>query len=238
MIFPSTACILQDKLGAHGGPGVRRAGRVLRLRLRARDRRPDDRPAARRATRSWSAPRSIRASSTGTTAAPACCSATAPVRSCSCRPTSPASLATQLHADGRYRDILCVPGQVQDGQGQRHAVRAHGRPGGVQVRGEGAGRGRRRGARGDRRCRAATIDWLIPHQANLRIMDATAKRLRHAARAGHRHRRPPRATRRPRRCRSRSTRRCATGGSSAASVAAARRRRRLHLGLGAACAGT
>ena len=56
------------------------------------------------ATRWWSAPRSIRASSTGTTAAPACCSATAPARSCSCRRDSRASSSTHLHADGSHRE--------------------------------------------------------------------------------------------------------------------------------------
>ena len=41
-----------------------------------------------------------------------------------------------------------------------------------------------RATRRSRRRHAAptTIDWLIPHQANIRIMDATAKKLRHAAR--------------------------------------------------------
>ena len=91
MIFPSTACILQDKLGATGGPAVRRAGGVLGLRLRAGARRQDGRARARRATRWSSAPRSIRASSTGTIAAPACCSATAPARWCCCRARRPAS---------------------------------------------------------------------------------------------------------------------------------------------------
>ena len=85
MIFPSTACILQDKLGVQRRRGVRRRRRVLGLRLRAGDGRQDGRAAAPRATRWSSAPRSIRASSTGTTAAPACCSATARARSSSCR---------------------------------------------------------------------------------------------------------------------------------------------------------
>ena len=38
-IFPSTACLLQAKLGVEGLRGVRRAGGVQRFRLRARDRR-------------------------------------------------------------------------------------------------------------------------------------------------------------------------------------------------------
>ena len=51
MVFPSTASIVQRKLGVHGCAGVRRAGRVLGLHLRAERGRRDDqgrqRPAAR-----------------------------------------------------------------------------------------------------------------------------------------------------------------------------------------------
>ena len=35
--FPSTACIVQDKIGAHGCGGLRRGGRLHRLHLRPRD---------------------------------------------------------------------------------------------------------------------------------------------------------------------------------------------------------
>ena len=52
----------------------------------------------------------------------------------------PASSSSHLHADGSHRDILCVPGTGCEWRGHGHAVPAHGRPGGVQVRGEGAGR--------------------------------------------------------------------------------------------------
>ena len=129
------------------------------------------------ATRWWSAPRSIRASSTGTTAALACCSATAPARWCSLRANSPGILATQLHADGSYAGILSVPGQVCGGSVRGQALRHDGRQRGVQVRGARARRG------GRRKCCAATIstrsaiDWLIPHQANIRIIEATARKL-------------------------------------------------------------
>ena len=46
MIFPTTACILQAKLGATERPGVRRAGGVQRIRVRARARRSVRRAAA------------------------------------------------------------------------------------------------------------------------------------------------------------------------------------------------
>ena len=88
----------------------------------------------------------------------------------------PGILATDLHADGKYVDILCVPGGVSGGQvlgdpllkmdGQAvfklavgvldKAARAVLDKAGVQ---------------------ASDIDWLIPHQANIRIMLGTAKKL-------------------------------------------------------------
>ena len=76
-----------------------------------------------------------RASSTGTIAAPACCSATAPARSCSGRPTTPGILAAHLHADGSHADILLRAGHSCRRPRHRHAVPAHGRQRGVQVRG-------------------------------------------------------------------------------------------------------
>ena len=89
----------------------------------------------------------------------------------------PGILATRLHADGQHLDILCTPGTVSGGQvlgdpllkmdGQavfKLAVRVLDEV----ARGvlEAAGR------------TAADIDWLIPHQANIRIMQGTAKRLK------------------------------------------------------------
>ena len=124
MIFPSTACILQAKLGVQGGAGVRRAGGVQRLRLRAR-RSPTcmvqsgqaQQCAGRRRRRS------IRASSTGTTAAPACCSATAPARSCSRRRRSRASCRRICTPTAAIATSSAVPGTVRERRGQRHAVR-------------------------------------------------------------------------------------------------------------------
>ena len=39
---------------------------------------------------------------------------------------------------------------------------------------------------------AADIDWFVPHQANIRIIDATREEARHPDREGGPHRRPPR----------------------------------------------
>lgn len=89
---------------------------------------------------------------------------------------TPGILATSLHADGSQSDILNVPGQVHSGQvvgdpflrmdGQavfKFAVRAL-TDSAIEC------------------CQSAEItpehiDWLVPHQANVRIIDAIGKRL-------------------------------------------------------------
>lgn len=88
----------------------------------------------------------------------------------------PGLLASQLHADGRYSDVLCVPGSVAHGA-------VEGKPfvemdGGavfkfaVKVLSDVAGEVLTRA-----RLAPAQIDWFIPHQANVRIIEATARRL-------------------------------------------------------------
>ena len=82
-------------------------------------------------------------------------------------------LATDLHSDGRYRDLLYVDGGVSTGttgylrmQGKevfRHAVEklaqtAHAALDKIGLTG-------------------ADVDWIVPHQANLRIISATAHRM-------------------------------------------------------------
>lgn len=86
-------------------------------------------------------------------------------------------LATDLHADGKHRDILCTPGTVangrvsgsplltMDGQAvfklavgvlEKTAKTVLAKAGKTQ----------------------ADVDWLVPHQANIRIMTSTAKKLK------------------------------------------------------------
>ena len=86
-------------------------------------------------------------------------------------------LATALHADGRHVGILCVPGTVSGGKvlgdpllkmdGQAVFKLAVGVLDSVarEVL-EKAGR------------TEADIDWLVPHQANIRIMQSTARKLK------------------------------------------------------------
>ena len=149
-------------------------------------RRPDGRAAAWRATRWSSAPRSTRASSTGTIAAPACCSATAPAPSCWCRRATPGILS---RAPARRRPpsptSCACPGT------RRRTARSPARRScrwtasavfkfAVSVLAEVARRGARRQTGIDGR---ATIDWLIPHQANIRIMRGDGEEARRAARS-------------------------------------------------------
>ena len=86
-------------------------------------------------------------------------------------------LATELHADGRYVDILCVPGQVSGGSILGDPLLRMDGPAvfklAVGVLESVARSVLEKAGRTD-----ADIDWLIPHQANIRIMQSTAKRLK------------------------------------------------------------
>ncbi len=84
--------------------------------------------------------------------------------------------SAHLHADGRYRDILCVPGTLAEGAVSgtpfvrmdgpavfKFAVGVMAEVGTEALKANGVD--------------ASAVDWLIPHQANIRIMEACAKRL-------------------------------------------------------------
>jgi 3-oxoacyl-[acyl-carrier-protein] synthase-3 len=90
---------------------------------------------------------------------------------------TPGILASDLHADGKHVGILCVPGTVSGGKvsgdpllkmdGQAVFKLAVGvLEDAARATLEKAGRS------------ASDIDWLIPHQANIRIMQGTAKKLK------------------------------------------------------------
>ena len=89
----------------------------------------------------------------------------------------PGILATDLHADGRHVDILCVPGTVSGGQVLGSPLlRMEGQAVFKLAVGVLEKAARATLARAGRT--EADIDWLIPHQANIRIMEGTAKRLK------------------------------------------------------------
>ncbi|HKY92299.1 MAG TPA: beta-ketoacyl-ACP synthase III, partial [Nevskiaceae bacterium] len=88
----------------------------------------------------------------------------------------PGILSTHLHAEGQYGDILTVPGTVHGGEQQGHPF--------VKMDGQQVFRFAVRVL--DQVCRetvehngikGSDIDWLIPHQANIRIIMATAQKL-------------------------------------------------------------
>jgi 3-oxoacyl-[acyl-carrier-protein] synthase-3 len=89
---------------------------------------------------------------------------------------TPGILSSHLHADGRHKDMLAVPGSV-------HGGKVVGRPfltmdGGavfkfaVKVLDEVVVE-----ALAANHLQKSDIDWLIPHQANVRIIQSTAKKL-------------------------------------------------------------
>ncbi len=91
--------------------------------------------------------------------------------------SGPAVLASDIHADGQHTHILCVPGTVSGGQvlgdpllkmdGQAVFKLA------VGLLEDAARATLAKAGKTD-----ADIDWLIPHQANIRIMQSTARKLK------------------------------------------------------------
>jgi len=89
----------------------------------------------------------------------------------------PGILATDIHADGQHTNLLCVPGHVSGGEilglpllrmdGQAVFKLA------VGVLDETA-----RAVLAKAGQTSADVDWLIPHQANIRIMQSTARKLK------------------------------------------------------------
>lgn len=90
---------------------------------------------------------------------------------------TPGILASELHADGRHVDILCTPGTVSGGQVLGNPLLQMDGPAVFKLAvGVLEDVARSVLAKADRT--AADIDWLIPHQANIRIMQGTAKKLK------------------------------------------------------------
>jgi 3-oxoacyl-[acyl-carrier-protein] synthase III len=176
MVFPSTACILQNKLGVAGCPafdvqavcsgfvyaltvadamirtGTARCALVIGAEVFSRILDFEDR----------------------TTCVLFGDGAGAVVLEAS---DTPGILATDIHADGRHVEILCVPGGVSGGK-------VHGNPLlrmdgqavfklAVGVLEEAARTTLKKAGKTE-----ADIDWLIPHQANIRIMMGTARKLK------------------------------------------------------------
>ncbi|HAL40285.1 MAG TPA: 3-oxoacyl-ACP synthase [Polaromonas sp.] len=90
---------------------------------------------------------------------------------------TPGILASDLHADGKHVGILCVPGHVSGGQVLGDPL--------LKMDGQavfklavGMLESTARAALAKANLTDADVDWMIPHQANIRIMQSTAKKLK------------------------------------------------------------
>ncbi|WP_039786399.1 beta-ketoacyl-ACP synthase III [Herbaspirillum huttiense] len=88
----------------------------------------------------------------------------------------PGVLATKLHADGSHGHILCVPGSIDNGAVAGSAYLYMDGPAvfklAVSLLDKVA-----REALEMAKVDAKEVDWLVPHQANIRIMQGTAKKM-------------------------------------------------------------
>ena len=176
MVFPSTACILQNKLGANGGAAFDVqavcSGFVYALTVAdAMIRTGSAKCALVVGTEVFSRLLDFKDRTTCVLFGDG---AGAVVLEAS---DTPGILASDLHADGKHVGILCVPGHVSNGQvlgdpllkmdGQAVFKLA------VGVLESAARNTLTKAGKVD-----TDIDWLIPHQANIRIMQSTAKKLK------------------------------------------------------------
>jgi len=176
MVFPSTACLLQNKLGIHGCAAfdVQAVCSGFVYALTVADAMIKS-GAARKALVVGSEVFSrILDFKDRTTCVLFGDGAGAVVLGAS---DEPGILASELHADGRHVDILCTPGTVSGGEVLGHPLlKMDGQAVfklAVGVLEKVARSVLDKAGRTD-----ADIDWLIPHQANIRIMQGTAKKLK------------------------------------------------------------
>ena len=176
MVFPSTACILQNKLGANGCAAFDLqavcSGFVYALAVAdAMVRAGSARCALVIGAEIFS--RILDFNDRGT-----CVlfgdGAGAVVLEAS---SEPGILASELHADGKHVGILCVPGTVSGGQVLGDPL--------LKMDGQAVFKlvvsvldSAARAVLASAGRTEADVDWLIPHQANIRIMQGTAKKLK------------------------------------------------------------
>ena len=176
MVFPSTACIVQNKLGVHGCPAFDVqavcSGFVYALTL------ADSMIRTGAASKALVIGAEVFSRILDFKDRSTCVlfgdGAGAVVIEAS---DTPGILATELHADGRHVGILCVPGHVSGGHILGDPLLKMDGPAvfklAVNVLFDVAQSVLDKAGRTD-----ADVDWLIPHQANIRILQSTAKRLK------------------------------------------------------------
>jgi 3-oxoacyl-[acyl-carrier-protein] synthase-3 len=173
-LFPSTACILQDRLGAYGCPAfdVQAAcsGFIFALSI------ADQYIQAGTAKRVLVVGSEVNSRIVDWTDRATCIlfgdGAGAVVLETSERP---GLVSTHIHSDGRYKDLLYVDSptsaglqdkcfvQMQGNEVFKVAVNTLGRIVDETLQANGLDK--------------SQVDWLVPHQANVRIISATAKKL-------------------------------------------------------------
>jgi 3-oxoacyl-[acyl-carrier-protein] synthase-3 len=92
------------------------------------------------------------------------------------RSETPGILGAKLHADGSQRCMLSAPGQISGGKVQGEPF--------IKMDGQGVFKFAVRSLSevaeevlSENKMQGTDIDWMIPHQANIRIIEATAKKL-------------------------------------------------------------
>lgn len=176
MVFPSTACLLQQKLGIHGCPAfdVQAVCSGFVYALTVADAMIKSGAATKALVVGAEVFSRILDFKDRTTCVLFGDGAGAVVLGAS---DTPGILASELHADGRHVDILCTPGTVSGGEVLGHPLlKMDGQAVfklAVGVLDKVARSVLEKAGRTD-----ADIDWLIPHQANIRIMQGTAKKLK------------------------------------------------------------
>jgi 3-oxoacyl-[acyl-carrier-protein] synthase-3 len=176
VVFPSTACLLQQKLGVHGGAAfdVQAVCSGFVYALTVADSMIRTGAASKALVVGAEVFSRILDFKDRTTCVLFGDGAGAVVLGAS---EKPGILATELHADGRHSGILCVPGTVSGGKvlgdpllkmdGQAVFKMA------VSVLEKVARSVLEKAGRQE-----SDVDWLIPHQANIRIMHSTAKKMK------------------------------------------------------------
>jgi len=176
MVFPSTACLLQNKLGVHGCPAfdVQAVCSGFIYALSVADAMIKSGAAHKALVVGAEVFSRILDFKDRTTCVLFGDGAGAVVLGAS---SEPGILATELHADARHVDILCTPGTVAGGKVQGTPfLRMDGQA--VFKLAVGVLDKVARSVLDKAQLTDADIDWLIPHQANIRIMQGTAKKLK------------------------------------------------------------
>lgn len=176
MVFPSSACILQNKLGIAGCPAfdIQAVCSGFVYALSVADAMIKTGAASKALVVGAEVFSRILDFSDRTTCVLFGDGAGAVVLEAS---ETPGILASDLHADGKHVGILCVPGNVSGGKVIGDAL--------LKMDGQavfklavGVLESAARTALAKANLTEADIDWLIPHQANIRIMQSTAKKLK------------------------------------------------------------